>query len=199
MSPRTPILTLTLALAGCFHPVDECRGIHCPKDAGHAVDAGADAGPDNDDDDCPETDPSLTIPCTSSQEGDRGVIFDGQACSVRCLADPVPPGVAVYGSLRQCAFRCAYDSCQKQKLAASVSSSASCGALRVTTSDAREVIESFALAITGDDGGYGCNPATGECVVLTEKTLGDAGYHEACAATLLPSTTLVSCDGEAMP
>jgi hypothetical protein len=195
---RWLVIALAFALAGCFKSVEECRGIHCPKDAGLAADAGTDGGPDDDDDDCAETDPSLTIPCTSSQER-GGIIFDGTSCNVRCFADPLPAGIYVYPSLRQCAFFCALDNCQKQKLDPSVSASATCGALRVSTTDAGEVIESYALGLTDQDGGYGCNLDAGDCVILTDATLGDGGYEEACAATLLPSTTMVTCDPEPMP
>jgi hypothetical protein len=185
----TLLLAAALALSGCFHSVTECRGVHCPKDAGRVADGGGDAGADNDGDECGETDPSLLGPCTA--DGGSGVVFDGTSCSERCFA--TTEGVTVYATLRQCAFSCAFDSCQKQKLSA-VTPAAICSALRVSTTDAGEVIQSYALAVADVDGGIGCNLVNGDCVLVTNVALGDAGYEEACAATLLPSTITVTCD-----
>jgi hypothetical protein len=186
-------LAALLVLTGCLHTVDECRGIHCPRDGGHLADGGSDAG--SDDDDCPVTDLSLTVACTSGLDG--GIVFDGTSCNQRCFSGAVPPGANLYPSLRQCAFFCAFDNCKQSVLSASVTPTASCAALRVTTADASEVMQSYALTTTETDGGLGCNLSNGDCVLLTDATLGDAGYHAACAATLLPSTTAVTCDPSA--
>ncbi|MFT3838613.1 MAG: hypothetical protein QM723_16665 [Myxococcaceae bacterium] len=185
-------LAALLVLTGCLHTVDECRGIHCPRDGGHVSDAGNDAG--SDDDDCPATDPSLTVPCSSALDGGSGIIFDGNACTQGCFAGPIPANAYVYSSLRQCAFFCAFDNCKQSLLSATVTAQATCAALRVTTADAGEVMQSYALTTTDVDGGIGCNLTNGDCVVAIDELLGDAGYHAACAATLLPSTTAVTCD-----
>lgn len=193
---RTAWVSLLLLTAGCLHTIEECRGVHCPRDGGAtASDAGHDAGES-------EFDAGTPYPLTCATwdggnigtcAGHTGYVFDGTGCHGECVLYPIEtPGV--FPSLRACAFGCAADHCDTALFSAThaFDETTFCNALRVTTVASQQIIDTFALDVSQVDGGVGCNAT--DCVLLTGQTLGDGGYTEACAASLMPETTLVSCD-----
>ncbi len=194
---RHPLLLLALSAlpaCQCLQVVEECRGIHCPKDGG-AHDAGLDAGYDGGldagdlDDLCAPWDGTGVGQCVAV----TGYVFDGTQCQGACVQYPIV-SLGVYPTLEECASTCALDRCRTELLSAVLpqpfTADAYCDDLRVSTVEPARIAEAFPTV----DAGCGGDAGPTNCYLLFSQTLGDAGYLTACAATLVPGTTGVVCD-----
>jgi hypothetical protein len=203
-----PVAALSLAvlLVGgcqCLVPVEQCAGADCldagGTDAGEpdaavpdggggggAPDAGPtpDAGPF----DCGIWDGGNVGKCAAV----TGYVFDGTVCRGECVLYPIT-SAGVFPSVADCVDACALPYCNASLLAAVLPQpfvpGAYCDDLQVSTSLPWLVEEAFPELDAG------CLAQTGAttCTLLRSQVLGDAGYLEACAATLLPETTQVIC------
>jgi hypothetical protein len=192
---RTAPTLFACALLGacqCLHPVDECEGRAC-ADAGRP-DAGVDAGR-------PDAGASDAGAFACRIWGGAGVgecaavtgyVFDGTRCRGECVQYPIrDPGI--FPSIAECVHACAEPYCRTELLAAALpqpfTPAAYCDDLVVDTSLPWLVQEAFPLLDAG------CSLPTGmtTCSLLHGQVLGDAGYLEACAATLVPETSRVTC------
>jgi hypothetical protein len=196
-------LWLVLILAGgcqCLVPVEQCAGADCLDGGADAGDAGApdggaggsepDAGPmpDAGPFDCGVWDGGGVGKCAAV----TGYVFDGTVCRGDCVLYPISsPGV--FPSAAACVDSCALPFCNTSLLAAVLPQTFApamyCDDLQVSTSLPWLVEEAFPELDAG------CLAQTGPttCTLLRTQILGDAGYVEACAATLLPETTQVIC------
>ncbi|MFT3836222.1 MAG: hypothetical protein QM723_04390 [Myxococcaceae bacterium] len=195
----------------CLVPVDQCAPSVCTdagfdagthdagsSDAGHPPDSGtvdaghdagvADSGAPWDGGACALWDGSGTGDCAAT----TGYVFDGMVCRGDCVLYPITsPGV--FPTVADCVHACAIPYCNtallKAVLAQPFTPNAYCDDLQVETGLPWLVSDAFPELDAG------CAAPTGptHCTLLQSLTLDDAGYLDACAATLLPETTSVTC------
>lgn len=121
-----------------------------------------------------------------------GYVFDGTVCRGDCVLYPIT-GPGLFPSVAACAHACAIPYCNtsllKAVLAQPFTPDAYCDDLQVETGLPWLVSDAFPELDAG------CDAATGptHCTLLQSQRLDDAGYLDACAATLLPETTSVTC------
>lgn len=205
MTHRLAVVLSLLAVSGCncFVPVEECVGRRCTlfpdggkrdggvNDAGRPTDGGSDAGP--------TLDAGAALVCAVWDGGGvgkcaalTGYVSMGNVCRGECVIYPIEtPGV--FPTLGACAS-CGCDVTKFRSAAGTpFTPDTYCDELAALTSLPRLLDEAFG----GPDSGFdaGCVPmgALDNSCRLWTRTLTDAGYARACAATLVPYVTEVQC------